>query len=171
MSRIELIAVCSEILNHRQTLCVQNVEFQNVKPGGTYSNHCALKECHDYQLVYAQTTAATLEVPYWRQKMRWHKLKWRWVKWPSSHANRSTPTAWLKPLSDYLTEYSEQELSKLHPNFGQSPSHLPQQTHTYIFLNVSQDGVKLRSLLHQVICTFIRAPKFTDNTNQTYSLT
>jgi hypothetical protein len=40
----EIIAVCSEIhTNHINTLCGQNVEFVNVKPGGTYSNHWALK--------------------------------------------------------------------------------------------------------------------------------
>jgi hypothetical protein len=39
----EIIAVCSEIhTKHINTLCVQNVEFVNVKPGGTYSNHWAL---------------------------------------------------------------------------------------------------------------------------------
>ena len=37
----EIIAVCSEI--HTNTLCGQNVEFVNVKPGGTYSDHWALK--------------------------------------------------------------------------------------------------------------------------------
>jgi hypothetical protein len=36
----EIIAVCSEIhTKHIYTLCGQNVEFVNVKPGGTYSNH------------------------------------------------------------------------------------------------------------------------------------
>jgi hypothetical protein len=41
----EIIAVCSEIrTKHINTLCGQNVEFFNVKPGGTYSNHWALKE-------------------------------------------------------------------------------------------------------------------------------
>jgi hypothetical protein len=36
----ELIAVCSEIhTKHTNTLCGQNVEFVNVKHGGTYSNH------------------------------------------------------------------------------------------------------------------------------------
>jgi hypothetical protein len=41
----EIIAVCSEIhTKHINTLCGQNVEFVNVKPGGTYSNHWALKE-------------------------------------------------------------------------------------------------------------------------------
>jgi hypothetical protein len=36
----EIIAVCSEIhTKHINTLCGQNVEFVNVKPGGTYSNH------------------------------------------------------------------------------------------------------------------------------------
>jgi len=40
----EIIAVCSEILTkHINTLCGQNVEFLNVKPGGTYSNHLDLK--------------------------------------------------------------------------------------------------------------------------------
>ena len=41
----ELIAVFSEILTkHINTLCGQNVEFVNVKPGGTYSDHWALQE-------------------------------------------------------------------------------------------------------------------------------
>jgi hypothetical protein len=36
----EIIAVCSEIhTKHINTLCGQNVELLNVKPGGTYSNH------------------------------------------------------------------------------------------------------------------------------------
>jgi hypothetical protein len=40
----EIIAVCSEIhTKHINTLCGQNVEFMNVKHGGTYSNHWALK--------------------------------------------------------------------------------------------------------------------------------
>ena len=35
----EIIAVCSEIhTKHINTLCWQNVELLNVKPGGTYSN-------------------------------------------------------------------------------------------------------------------------------------
>ena len=40
----EIIAVCSEI--HRKdmsALCGQNVELLNVKPGGTCSDHWALK--------------------------------------------------------------------------------------------------------------------------------
>jgi len=37
----EIIAVCSQI--HINTLCGQNVELLNVKPGGTQSEHCALK--------------------------------------------------------------------------------------------------------------------------------
>ena len=42
----EINAVCSEIIHtkHTNTLCGQNVEFVNVKPGGTYSNHSALKD-------------------------------------------------------------------------------------------------------------------------------
>jgi hypothetical protein len=39
----EIIAVCSEIhTKHINTLCGQNVAFVNVKPGGTYSDRCAL---------------------------------------------------------------------------------------------------------------------------------
>jgi hypothetical protein len=38
----EIIAVCSEIhTKHINTLCGQNIEFSNVKAGGTYSNHWA----------------------------------------------------------------------------------------------------------------------------------
>ena len=38
----EIIAVSSQIhAKHINTLCGQNVELLNVKPGGTYSNHCA----------------------------------------------------------------------------------------------------------------------------------
>jgi hypothetical protein len=41
----EIIAVCSENhTKHINTLCGQNAEFVNVKPGGTDSNHWALKE-------------------------------------------------------------------------------------------------------------------------------
>jgi len=42
----EIIAVCSQIhTKHINTLCGQNVEFLNVKPGGTYSysDHWALE--------------------------------------------------------------------------------------------------------------------------------
>ena len=40
----EIIAVCSQIhTEHINTLCGQYVEFVNVKPGGKYSNHWALK--------------------------------------------------------------------------------------------------------------------------------
>jgi len=39
----EIIAVCSEIhTKHTNTLCGQNVEFVNGKPGGKYSDHWAL---------------------------------------------------------------------------------------------------------------------------------
>jgi hypothetical protein len=35
----EIIAVCSQIhTEHINTLCEQNVELLNFKPGGTYSN-------------------------------------------------------------------------------------------------------------------------------------
>ena len=40
----EIIAVCSEIhTKHINTLCVQNVELLSVNPGGTYSDHWAVK--------------------------------------------------------------------------------------------------------------------------------
>jgi hypothetical protein len=48
----EIIAVCSEIhTKHINTLCGQNVEFVNVKPGGTYSDHWALKGKSPYRAV------------------------------------------------------------------------------------------------------------------------
>ena len=40
----EIIAVCSDIhIEHMNTLFEQKAEFESVKPGGTYSNHWALK--------------------------------------------------------------------------------------------------------------------------------
>jgi len=40
----EIIAVWSQIhTKHINTLCGQNVELLNVKPGGTYSDHWGLK--------------------------------------------------------------------------------------------------------------------------------
>ena len=40
----EIIAVCAEIhIQYINKLCGQNVELLNVKPSGTYSNHCAVK--------------------------------------------------------------------------------------------------------------------------------
>ena len=40
----EIIAVCYQIhTKHTNTLYGQNVEFVNVKAGGIYSNHCAVK--------------------------------------------------------------------------------------------------------------------------------
>jgi sulfite reductase beta subunit-like hemoprotein len=40
----EIIAVCSQIhTKHINTLCGQNAEFANVKPGGTYSDHWVIK--------------------------------------------------------------------------------------------------------------------------------
>jgi len=44
MLHSKIIAVCSQIhTKHINTLCGQNVELFNVKPGGTQSNHWALK--------------------------------------------------------------------------------------------------------------------------------
>jgi hypothetical protein len=40
----ETISVCSEMhTEHTNSLCGQHVGFVNVKPGGTYSNHWAVK--------------------------------------------------------------------------------------------------------------------------------
>jgi len=40
----EIIAFFSQIhTKHTNTLCGQNVELLNVKPGGTYSDHWAVK--------------------------------------------------------------------------------------------------------------------------------
>jgi hypothetical protein len=57
----EIICVCSEILKqHIKTVCGQNVEFVNVKPGGTYinvkpggtnSNHYALKRYYNFRFL------------------------------------------------------------------------------------------------------------------------
>jgi hypothetical protein len=45
----EIIAVCSEIhTKHINTLCGQDVELLNVKPGGTYSNHWASEGSERY---------------------------------------------------------------------------------------------------------------------------
>jgi len=39
----EIIAVCSEIhTKHVNTLYGQNTELLNVKPGSTYTDHCAV---------------------------------------------------------------------------------------------------------------------------------
>jgi hypothetical protein len=47
----EIIAVCSEIhTKHINTLCGQNVEFVNVIPGGTYSDHWS-ELCINHQFV------------------------------------------------------------------------------------------------------------------------
>jgi hypothetical protein len=41
-----IMAVCSQIhTKHINTLCGQNVELLNVKPGGTYSDHWAVEGC------------------------------------------------------------------------------------------------------------------------------
>jgi hypothetical protein len=49
----EIIAVCSEIhTKHINTLCGQNVEFVNVKSGGTHSNRWALEGSYLAGTVY-----------------------------------------------------------------------------------------------------------------------
>jgi hypothetical protein len=48
----EIIFVCSEIhTKHKNTLCGQKAEFVNVKRGGTYSKHWALKGYSPYRAV------------------------------------------------------------------------------------------------------------------------
>jgi len=40
----EIMVVCSEIhRKHINTLCGQNADLLNVKPVGTYNNHCFFK--------------------------------------------------------------------------------------------------------------------------------
>jgi hypothetical protein len=40
----ETVALDCELhMEHTNTLCVQNAEFECVKTGGTYSKYCALK--------------------------------------------------------------------------------------------------------------------------------
>ena len=47
----EIIAACSQIHTELiNTLCGQNVELLNVKPGGTYSDHRALRTCATFTL-------------------------------------------------------------------------------------------------------------------------
>ena len=62
----EIIAVCSEIqTKHINTLCQQNVELVNVKPGGTYSDHWAVKGQGGLAvLTYALQRHNTLAVAY-----------------------------------------------------------------------------------------------------------
>jgi len=49
----EIITICSQIhTKHINKLCGQNVELLNVKPGGTYSNHLALKH---FRVIYFLT--------------------------------------------------------------------------------------------------------------------
>jgi hypothetical protein len=59
----EIIAVCFEIhTKHINTLCWQNVEFLNIKPGGTYIDHWVLKTQVIERLVLQQDMVALLSV-------------------------------------------------------------------------------------------------------------
>jgi hypothetical protein len=52
-----IITVGSQIfIQHINTLCGQNVEFFNVKPGGTYSYHYALKRCSDFRFLFSSVS-------------------------------------------------------------------------------------------------------------------
>ena len=60
----EIMAVCSQIhTKHINTVCGLNVELLNVKPGGTYSDHCAVhivttvRYIIHYLLVFQQLNA------------------------------------------------------------------------------------------------------------------
>jgi hypothetical protein len=47
----EIIAVGPQIhTEHINTLCGQNVELLNIKPGGTYRNHWALRGSESYHV-------------------------------------------------------------------------------------------------------------------------
>ena len=55
----EIIAVCSEIhTKHINTLCGMKVEFVNVKPGGTYSDHWL------WRGLYKESYVKTQSVPH-----------------------------------------------------------------------------------------------------------
>jgi hypothetical protein len=61
----EIIAVRSEMhTKHINTLCGQNVELLNVKPGGTYSNCRALKRLNLQSVPYG---VCTLHVYRWTE--------------------------------------------------------------------------------------------------------
>ena len=58
----EIIAVCSQIhTKHINTLCGQNVELVNVKPGGTYSYHWVLPKW--------LTSPGTINAPVYRSSV------------------------------------------------------------------------------------------------------
>jgi hypothetical protein len=62
----EIIAVCSEIhTKHINTLCGQNVELLNVKPGGTYSNHWDIKDYLKRTTVWRETTTTMKNLEEW----------------------------------------------------------------------------------------------------------
>jgi hypothetical protein len=70
----EIIAVCSEIhTKHINTLCGQNAEFVNVKPGGIYSNHWALKGSGTWMFISVFTTACHRSV-FWAQWIQFISL-------------------------------------------------------------------------------------------------
>jgi hypothetical protein len=49
----EIIAVyCENCTKHTNSLCLWNAELHNVKSGGTYSHHCALKGYDSFQWSY-----------------------------------------------------------------------------------------------------------------------
>ena len=51
----EIITFSSEIhTQHVNAVCLQNVLGLNVKRGGKYSNHCALKLEHEFKPLFAQ---------------------------------------------------------------------------------------------------------------------
>jgi len=51
MLYMEIIAVCSHIhTEHINTLSGQNVEFFNIKPGGTHRNHWTLRDSESYHV-------------------------------------------------------------------------------------------------------------------------
>ena len=55
----EIITVCTEIrTKHENAVCVRNVQCLNVKRGGPYSNHWALKREHEFQPPFVQCVFA-----------------------------------------------------------------------------------------------------------------
>ena len=61
----EIISVCPQIhIKHINSLCGQNVEFANVKRGGTYSNHGALQGFNNSHHKLRHATHAAPRVSY-----------------------------------------------------------------------------------------------------------
>ena len=65
----EIIAVCSQIHTKPiNTPCGQNVELLDVKPGGNYNDHWALKGSYDFYRVFQ----AKLDTPHFKHSFSFY---------------------------------------------------------------------------------------------------